>query len=335
MKNPMIMLFSLLTVVPLLITCQTFSNEPKETMAEKMDQIRTGRDTICGMAAMHINQRGHTTPECDCGLFCALHKIACGYPDYDALESRSEPGRWYRSPDQSCFEDEESKSSWSLDMQSGWEAVTAYDGDGDRASRALTFCMENEIVGGSDLACEVGDAVSSVVAAGTVILKPAHITMMQDLVAKYRDGKSVSHASESSLPPPINSNSEGHLQVIRELTKCEVYGGITDRGLQILRKQAERQPRNPLYVAAYARYVDGDMNRAADLWLATCPTDRLPNSNHDWCDDYLFQRDYESTDKFGQRNWEPCTREDQKNQVFDGTDCAFAATVILGEWPRQ
>jgi hypothetical protein len=113
---------------------------------------------------------------------------------------------------------------------------------------------------------------------------------------------------------------EGHIQVLRILLSGRVYGGITITQTQILRDQAERQPRNALFQAARAKYGNGDYSKAVEILQDSVlfPDARLPTSS-DRCEEYLWQRDDGA-------DWLPC----DKASTHSGTDLIFAAKVIEG-----
>lgn len=149
---------------------------------------------------------------------------------------------------------------------------------------------------------------------------------------------------------------EAHLQVISILAYGRTFGGITEVGLQRLREHTERQPRNPLFAAAYWRYSgDGSARERARAVLADVtlfPRDRLPTSA-DRCEAWLTQRDEivpvyrESTQVFVDRSgaarvvntvevvgtkinddWLPCP---DQGRTHSGGDFLLADAVLYGK----
>jgi hypothetical protein len=110
------------------------------------------------------------------------------------------------------------------------------------------------------------------------------------------------------------------LDVLRILLNGRVYGAITDAEKGVLKAQAERQPMNALYVAAYEKYHGGSKAHGLLLDESHFPGDRLPTSA-EHCQNYLFSRDQESDD------WKPCAEAHE----HDGADFVFAAWIALGE----
>lgn len=311
----------MLTVGCLLVSCQMFENEPKKSVAEKLDEVRERRDLYCKLSKEKILETGSVT-RCDGLLFTSLHAVGCDYPSIEPFEG--EPGQWFRSPGHDCFippsTDNGSDSTISKDMYAGLLLYIAKEKRGDMAINTLEYCKRNMVAGG--LGCQVGKAIDATTELSKTVLPVTTVQLLEDMKAKYQDGRSVDHATDTGSSSPL-SGFQGHLQVLRELTKCMVYGGVSDRGLQLLKNQAERQPNNALYSAAYHLYLDGDMNHAADLLLSKFPSDRLPTTD-DFCSDYIYQRD-EGTD------WEPCVMMPDGPETHTGTDLIFAASVILGE----
>jgi hypothetical protein len=119
---------------------------------------------------------------------------------------------------------------------------------------------------------------------------------------------------------------EAHLQVMSVLAYGRIHGYITEKGLEVLEASYERQPRNPLFAAAYYRFSGVEQARAdavrslADegLW----PADRLPTSA-ERCEPWLNQRDSESD------SWLPCPDE---GRTHSGGDFLYAHAVLSGRF---
>ena len=118
---------------------------------------------------------------------------------------------------------------------------------------------------------------------------------------------------------------EAHLAVISILVYGKIHGGITEKGYEVLEHHYQRQPRNPLYAAAYYRYSGVEQARAdavrslldESLW----PSDRLPTSA-DRCEPWLTQRDAEGA------GWQPC----DEGKVHGPGDYLFAEAVLSGRF---
>lgn len=123
--------------------------------------------------------------------------------------------------------------------------------------------------------------------------------------------------------PSDNSGFKRHLAVLTTLRNGLVEGAINDYSLDQLRKAAEAQPRNGLYLAAYHLFSDGVQDAAftalGDETLF--PKGALPTAAN-YCTEYLFQRDED------QKDWAPCEGSGSSGR---GVDYIFSATLALGE----
>lgn len=110
---------------------------------------------------------------------------------------------------------------------------------------------------------------------------------------------------------------EAHLEVLTIRLEAAVYGAITGSQKDELRKQAERVPRNALFVCMDKRFSGGDVSKGWEILRdeSLYPKDRLPTSK-ERCTDYLNQRDDGD-------DWKPC----DENKVHAGVDFLFAAEV--------
>lgn len=119
---------------------------------------------------------------------------------------------------------------------------------------------------------------------------------------------------------------EAHLAVVSILAYGKIHGGITEKGYEVLEHHYERQPRNPLYAAAYYRYSGVEDARksavASLLDESLWPSDRLPTSA-ERCEPWLVQRDAEGS------GWQPCPEE---GRVHGPGDYLFANAVLSGRF---
>lgn len=119
---------------------------------------------------------------------------------------------------------------------------------------------------------------------------------------------------------------EAHLQVMSVLVYGKIHGYITEKGVEVLERSWERQPRNPLFAAAHYRYSGVEAARAdavrslsdEGLW----PADRLPTSA-ERCEPWLVQRDSEGD------SWLPCPEE---GRTHSGGDYLFSYAVLSGRF---
>lgn len=246
---------------------------------------------------------GYIGGKCDSGGFTSLCKVGggCGRADIFASESKTEPGRWYRNPDQNCFPSE-SRTDDSNDQALMRLIYFVSIDHKEAAKREKDYLEKNSwVLGRHDGS---GEGVSAT--------QFAYFNALIDWVG----GKSLTQTTDEI---GILTGYRGHLQVLSILLNGMIHGAINDIEMSILRKQADRQPRNALYHAALHKYTDGVQDQALSILLdeKLFPADRLPQSS-DRCEEYLFQRDDEP------RDWAPC--EDGK--THSGTDLMFTAYVL-------
>lgn len=115
---------------------------------------------------------------------------------------------------------------------------------------------------------------------------------------------------------------QAHLAVVSVLAFGMIHGWVPDDGLAVLASQHARQPRNPLFAAAYYRYSGSEAAR--DSALETLrderlfPPDRLPTSD-DRCEGWLPQRDLGP-------DWLSCSG----GRRHSGGDFLFTHAVLTG-----
>ena len=253
-------------------------------------------------------------------LWTSLHGIACEYIEINQFESDTEPGRWYRSPSHDCYTpgsvENRSKSTISRDMYLGLMNFIF--------SRKRQDLLDRTIEYGEANAWVVGDAVNIIEQVSRATITPQLYNILYDMQELLSLGTS---ANPPDLPLTENTDFRAHLDILRIYLSGKLYGGISDGQLETLRHQAEREPLNALYRAAYHTYTDGDQTIALELLLKEFPfpTDRLPNNHQDFCTGYIYQRDHRAGDN---DDWKPCADDDY--QLHSGTDFIFAASVLEG-----
>lgn len=247
---------------------------------------------------------------CDSTLFSGLAGAAGASVNLTQAEDPDHPGRWYRRPVayQECYASGASRSTVSRDQLLGvyWWAWRTKDlGALERLwayGAARNWVMGDDAVGGAH-----------------TLLNGNMVRLLADAV--YALGGE-NHQSARLIPYDWSGTPTGfeaHLQVLQVLLAGELNGALGDRALAVLQTQAERQPQNPLFQAAYHRYTDGDQSAAITLLLneAWWPANRLPSSA-DRCEAWLPQRDYGD-------DWAPC----DSGRGHSGADLLFVAGLIL------
>jgi hypothetical protein len=294
----------MILVITLLVACGRKEAQPSGSLDAVADK----------MAFYRSQPQSWVHSKCDGLLFTSLCKVAggCAGADIFAAESKTEPGRWFRSPEQDCFDLGQSRSDFSRDMLLGllhylWETK-------DRAALERLYAhgvASNFVMGrydGTDMLVGRAQWISFASIVRAMIQKLGGSTGLDE----PRQG---SDDAIFALP-----GFEGHIQVLRILLSGRVYNGVTITQTKILREQAQRQPRNALFQAAHAKYSDGDYSKAVAILQDSVlfPDGRLPTSS-DRCEEYLWQRDDGA-------DWLPC----DKGATHSGTDLIFAAKVIEG-----
>jgi hypothetical protein len=237
--------------------------------------------------------------KCDSLGFTALCKLSGGCSEADIMQAEAEPGRWYRSPEHDCYDLGQSKSDISKDMLMMLFPYLYATGDKQNLREIY----------------EYGKANGNVMGRGPLsrtFMTPPMVLLLQRLI-----GINVSEFPNSSKEV-AKAGYEKHLDAIDLLTKGMLGGGLDQIQYEEIRKYADANPKNALFVALYRKYRDGNQQQAIDILLdeSLFPSDRLPTSA-DRCEEYLWQRDNNPSD------WGPC----DKAQTHDGVDFLIAAWV--------
>jgi len=122
----------------------------------------------------------------------------------------------------------------------------------------------------------------------------------------------------------ILTGFRAHLLVWQILDRGVIYGALNDLEYQLLKDQAERQPRNVFYTAVYNKFTKGDQSQGIALLMdeSMFPSDQLA-SNQNKCVPYLWSTDDTPSD------WAPCPNATP--QKYTSIDFLIAASIILGE----
>lgn len=245
-----------------------------------------------------LDKYGYAHDKCDSVLFTSICKIAggCKSADIYASESKTEPGRWYRNPDQDCYPDG-SASDISKDMFIGITFYLLHKNDKEAFGRIAKYGRANNWVMGKG---------------------PFDRTLLLPPLLWVITGEEIEQASF----PFLNKDYRAHLDILWILIKAKRDGSkISQYDLEYLKAQAARSPNNALFQAAYHKYADGDQSAASAILMREdlFPQDDLPTSKN-YCTEYLWQRDENY-------NWLPC----DDGGKHDGVDFLFAAWVAYGE----
>jgi len=273
--------FLLLLILTLLACCGRHSKpEPLAVDADLAARVNQKVSTYESLLPAHQDQHGFImTSHCDATLFSGL--LGAAIPgSVDLLAARGPDNRFYRRPlgtYPECYESGSSKSTISRDMFIGilWHLWV------NRMSEDVRLLMTN--ARNNDYIMGSGD--------------PSRISLMPNLtkLLAEMDYRLNGRDSDERYLPTIWTKGlvdyEAHLQVWQILLYGEVFGFIDGFQKARLLEHYERRPDNPLYAAAWARWISGNWNPAlAALDNPRWPADRLPTSR-DYSTDWWIQRD--------------------------------------------
>jgi len=225
--------------------------------------------------------------KCDSLLFSGLYSAAVGGTNILAAYDGS---RWHRRPAHDCSPTlGNSRSTISRDMILGllWSIWKNKNLD-----------IANQLM--SDLRSKAyylrGEGTP-----GELFMTPALINTLARIIQGLGG---VTHSFELSFRADISSKTGyiSHLAVWHILLRGDITGKIPQKHFDLLSYHAKRNPLNPLFQAAYHKYLDKDQTIAIKLLLdkAEWPNITLPTSEQH-CSEWVIQRDYTEKD------WGPCT----------------------------
>jgi hypothetical protein len=294
-------------------SCSYFQRDNKAEDTAPNEALAAKKAFYCEQGKRILAERGFMDDRCDSLLFTSLFATACGGVDLSAWEDPALPGKWHRNPQRDCFINgapNGSASTISRDMFLGLFHHLWSTKDKQNIREIVEYGQANNWI--------MGEAKDNETLISRCLMTPQLISIAKDmngaLLGLTQDGQ----GSDDAIG--VNTGFRAHLDVLRVLLSGRVRGAISDIELKTLKDQAERQPLNALYVAAYEKYTGGTKAHSLLLDEKHFPGDRLPTSA-DHCINYLHSRDESDSD------WQPCPEE---NKVHDGTDFVFAAWVALG-----
>ena len=247
---------------------------------------------------------GFVHGKCDSLGFTALCLAGGGCSNADVFRAEVN-GRWYRHAEHDCLAMKESKSDMSRDHILMLLTYFHKTKQVEPIKRMRTYLEANN--------WQLGDHDGSVDGMNRVQALGLSTLIIDMSSASLR---SLDENSEDAVYKKVGY--EAHLAVLHTRLDGKVYGSITGAQKDELRWQAERVPRNALFVCLDKRYSGGDVSAGWDILRDTSlyPADRLPTSK-DRCTEYINQRDPGD-------DWKPCPKE---NETHSGTDFLFAAEV--------
>lgn len=326
----------LLLAASLFSSCSYFArdNSPIPTK-DDLPQLRVKYEKYLELSKAELDNSSFTKPKCDSLLFTSLYAAAGG--NVNVFQAEKLPGEWHRHPGFECYPGD-SKSSISKDMFTGLLQLIWAKRDHAAIERLVDYGNAHDWL--------MGEAINDTERySRTKVLGPFKATFYE---LRFRLGGADSDVRK--IPHVWDPNLKGferHLEILDQLLRGMMIGGINDLQLAYLKKVANDEPHNALYQAIYHKFKDGDQSRAAALLLNTklFPEDSLP-TNDNYCTEYLYQRDEfatifhaipcETTEGMkacvkttSEKNpdWLPCPN---KRETHNGVDFLFAAAVALG-----
>jgi len=285
-------------------------NEPKKSFAEKLELVTAKKVTYLLAQPDVMDDYGWLTDsKCDGLLINSLYAYAGG--DVDLFLARNDEGQWFRHPAMDCLKKGESKSDISRDMFLGLFFPMFRDRSIETLQGIADYDEEHDgKMGGHD---------GSTDGKNRVTMTPTLRATLYELIYQLGGDNSAYRKVPQVWGP--QKGFQAHLQVLHILIRAAAQKAIDDDDLRALKAQAERQPDNALFQAAYHKFKDGNQNRAVEILLKEdlFPSDRLPVAT-DRCAPYLFMHDKNDDD------WSPC-----KGGKHSGTDLLFAYSVIMDE----
>ncbi|SMF03248.1 hypothetical protein [Pseudobacteriovorax antillogorgiicola] len=284
----------------------TISEANRQQIAERRSLYLSSADTA-------LDQYGFVEG-CDGLLFSSLGVVGGLDIDLSQAESQVEPGRWYRSAGQDCFDTGRSESSISRDMLIGLAVALLQAQDLSAVERIIAYAEDNNGI--------IGEASNREDQFGRAFMTPSLEAIYHEL--RFRLGGIDS--DRRGYIPDLTKGQRGfkaHLQGLGMLLRVQFYGGLFAQDVEILQELANSQDRNSLFLALYGGLTDGDGDAAASALLDTeiFPSDRLPSSE-DRCEPYIWQRDQDGDD------WQPCL---EKDLIHPAADFLFVSALLLGE----
>lgn len=256
------------------------------------------------------------TEKCDSILMSSLAAVGRG-ERIDLASARDSAGQWYRRPlfYDECYASGGSKSTISRDMFTGIFFYLFRTQDLDALRGIQKYGKEHSWVMGQ----------------GVITRTPLGFGLQGLLAGMIRKLEGGEAYDKFDLQPAWGINLtdfEAHLQILSVLMYGEVYGFIPDTAKKQVKIQHSRQPKNPLFALASAKWVDGDYAAAEQALLnGPWPSDRL-GTQLDYCTPWVIERD------FGP-NWFPCEQVTESKR-YSGGDWLFVARLLMeaaGEKP--
>lgn len=308
-------LYCIFAIHLLLIGCGYFKHDTPakdplgRTQLEQLDD-KAGVYSALGPNSEDVAGFVHST--CDGLLFTSLYDALQSKSDVLKAQDPNQPGKWYRHPDHGTCSNDISR-----DMLIGLAWWAWETGAGKVAQDVVDYAKAHDM--------KMGEGPFDVV------------TMSPELLDTfYRISRAFGGVDDPGLDKPVEPDGpklttlplpggyQGHLLVLHELLRAQVYGGASQYQLDVFKQKASDQPHNAFFQATYHLYSDGDQSSTLAILqdAALFPTDKLPDSSNR-CEEYIWQRD---ENRAAGGDWAPCDVP-AGTRPHSGTDLRFALKV--------
>lgn len=288
-----------------LVTACGKTSDSEDTKPNDFSKIAA----ISDVYKSHLSGQFVESNECDSLLFSSLIAAAGGNIDIDQAQDVDKPGRWYRRPTSlpECYSVGLSRSTISRDQILGllWYAV---------AQKRLDI-VQNLWDYGQSRGWVMGDGRLD----GVDTVLNSNMVVLLAKAEAFLGGREHLERNLPIVETDACAGFECHLTVLQVLLEDAMSGKTLASNIEVIKKIAQANPKNPLLQYAYHRFLDGQYQPVVDLMLNSFyPANRLPTSV-DVCSAWPMQR----TD--GDDSLKPCPNE---NLTHSGGDFIFLAWLI-------
>lgn len=301
------MLRILLQIVAIFVTpaCGTLVNKPVETTSD----IR-----LLNYQFSYYESQARfgweTEPDsCDSILFASLSAIARDR-EFDIEEARDENGMWHRRPAMDCHL-QPNGSTISRDMFVGIFAYILHFRRLDLAQQIWNYGIDHNW----KMGIETRDLDNR------TIFTPSTIGLLARII-RHLGGED---HPERFIPGvySVEPGYRSHLTLLSIWMESIIRKGILDTELVYIEGILKHMSRNPLALALYARYTNGNQDRAIEELTSVWPHNRLPTTA-DWCEGWRLQRSDNDS------GFNSCSYGNRPKE-HSGGDFLFAARIVLGK----
>lgn len=305
-----------------LSACNWLPKDHKEqATVNPLDALRIKADKVLALSKQNLdpNTGWPLDVSCDGLTFTSLYALAGGSSDIFKAEDQDMPGRYFRDALHKCGTDNgSSATTQSQDAFIMMATLIWKLNDLHHVKEIVDYLKANDLY--------VGVPHNDITLMSSAVFNTYTI-----MLAKLQDMPSppvVDNPDPNLSAPALAMTSlitgfRAHLLVMHIYDRGKIYGAINDIEYQLLKSQAERQPRNTLFSAIYKKFTNGDQSAGiADLMdESRWPSDKQCSTD-ERCVPYLWSTDDDPSD------WAACPA---KNQKFTCIDWLVASKIILGD----